>query len=321
MLNLAWTWQAFGKGGGYPLGGAVASSKCRLELCGGNAWRNLQEAFPQLDIAALVPRDKMERFASSRGGAFPPPQHCEGLASVLAPVGEAGDAEPGNAAAKLRIQPRQRRVLFRVTWDDRRSLRCQGNLTFLGIAMSAFCLPSFCSASSSCARHGMGCPEPRDKSATPPLPSPIPIGRPCSSVGRQGLAWWRLQLDRRDHLQLDRREQPAGRRCGVVLLGDAAHSFPPDIGQGVNSALQDVAVLHAALRDAADDIGQALSLFERRRLPDVRALAKLAQVGRVGQMRRRRCRCAAAGGGQAAESRGERESRHGWGETTCHTEA
>jgi hypothetical protein len=39
----------------------------------------------------------------------------------------------------------------------------------------------------------------------------------------------------------------SGSRQGVVLLGDSCHCFPPDIGQGVNSALQDVCVLDHTL--------------------------------------------------------------------------
>ena len=31
---------------------------------------------------------------------------------------------------------------------------------------------------------------------------------------------------------------------GVVLVGDALHSFPPDLGQGVNSGLEDVLELN-----------------------------------------------------------------------------
>merc|ERR1711957_132564 len=28
---------------------------------------------------------------------------------------------------------------------------------------------------------------------------------------------------------------PENGNCGIVLLGDSAHSFPPDIGQGINA--------------------------------------------------------------------------------------
>ncbi|MDM9381226.1 NAD(P)/FAD-dependent oxidoreductase [Chlorogloeopsis sp. ULAP01] len=65
---------------------------------------------------------------------------------------------------------------------------------------------------------------------------------------------------------------------GIVLLGDAIHCFPPDIGQGVNSALEDVCVLNEALSRSNDDILQALPLYESLRLPDVKALVRLAQT-------------------------------------------
>jgi len=38
---------------------------------------------------------------------------------------------------------------------------------------------------------------------------------------------------------------------GVVLIGDALHSFPPDTGQGVNAALCDVMALKASFEEAA----------------------------------------------------------------------
>ncbi len=75
--------------------------------------------------------------------------------------------------------------------------------------------------------------------------------------------------------------QASDRCCfamGVVLLGDAIHCFPPDIGQGVNSALEDVCVLHEALSKTNDDILQALPLYESLRFPDVKALVRLAQI-------------------------------------------
>eukprot|EP00751_Fragilariopsis_kerguelensis_P036576 CAMPEP_0170958804 /NCGR_PEP_ID=MMETSP0735-20130129/35920_1 /TAXON_ID=186038 /ORGANISM="Fragilariopsis kerguelensis, Strain L26-C5" /LENGTH=157 /DNA_ID=CAMNT_0011372791 /DNA_START=125 /DNA_END=595 /DNA_ORIENTATION=+ len=41
-----------------------------------------------------------------------------------------------------------------------------------------------------------------------------------------------------------------GGGAGVVLVGDALHSFPPDIGQGVNAALSDVMMLGQCFQDA-----------------------------------------------------------------------
>ncbi len=66
--------------------------------------------------------------------------------------------------------------------------------------------------------------------------------------------------------------------AGVVLLGDAIHCFPPDIGQGVNSALEDVYILNEALSKSDDDISRALPLYESLRFPNVKALVRLAQV-------------------------------------------
>ncbi|MEA5599224.1 NAD(P)/FAD-dependent oxidoreductase [Rivularia sp. UHCC 0363] len=64
----------------------------------------------------------------------------------------------------------------------------------------------------------------------------------------------------------------------IVLLGDAIHSFPPDLGQGVNSALEDVCTLNDAL-EKSNNISEALPLYESLRLPDTKALIRLMQVG------------------------------------------
>ncbi|GGA27233.1 hypothetical protein CYANOKiyG1_43400 [Okeania sp. KiyG1] len=61
-------------------------------------------------------------------------------------------------------------------------------------------------------------------------------------------------------------------------LGDAVHCFPPDIGQGVNSALEDVCILNQALSQTNDIISNALPLFESLRSPDIKPLILLAQT-------------------------------------------
>lgn len=66
-----------------------------------------------------------------------------------------------------------------------------------------------------------------------------------------------------------------------VLVGDAAHAMPPNLGQGANSALVDVAVLLDELR-RADDLFGALVAYERRRKPAVERVAKMA--GRLGAL-------------------------------------
>lgn len=64
---------------------------------------------------------------------------------------------------------------------------------------------------------------------------------------------------------------------GVILFGDAVHCFPPDIGQGVNSALEDIEVFRQVLAQN-DHLAQALPEYEIKRAPDTKALVQLAQV-------------------------------------------
>lgn len=83
-------------------------------------------------------------------------------------------------------------------------------------------------------------------------------------------------------------------KAGVALVGDAIHAFPPDIGQGVNSALADVMMLSEALDGAAaagggvgdgdgDDpmatLRHALPAYEAAAAPEAEAVARIAQVG------------------------------------------
>ena len=57
-----------------------------------------------------------------------------------------------------------------------------------------------------------------------------------------------------------------------VLIGDAAHAFPPDLGLGVNSALEDLDVL-ARHFEAHDNIGDAARSYAKERWPEARDLA------------------------------------------------
>ncbi|NEO40054.1 MAG: FAD-dependent monooxygenase [Moorea sp. SIOASIH] len=64
----------------------------------------------------------------------------------------------------------------------------------------------------------------------------------------------------------------------IILLGDAAHCFPPDIGQGVNSALEDIYVFQEILAETQDNLSQALPRYQNLRQPDIKALIRLVQI-------------------------------------------
>ena len=57
--------------------------------------------------------------------------------------------------------------------------------------------------------------------------------------------------------------------AAVVLVGDSVHTFPPDLGEGVNSGLEDVLCLDEALTKTGK-IGDAVKYYGSLRGPEVR---------------------------------------------------
>ncbi len=55
--------------------------------------------------------------------------------------------------------------------------------------------------------------------------------------------------------------ESGGLSSAVLLAGDAVHSFPPDIGQGINCAFEGIYALHSALRQHGEDLQKGLRSF------------------------------------------------------------
>lgn len=62
----------------------------------------------------------------------------------------------------------------------------------------------------------------------------------------------------------------------VLLIGDAAHAVSPSLGQGCNSALEDVAVFDNILDEFSDNLALAVEQFTVRRQADAYALVELS---------------------------------------------
>ena len=62
-----------------------------------------------------------------------------------------------------------------------------------------------------------------------------------------------------------------------LLIGDAGHAFPPDLGLGVNSALEDLHILADYLIENPDH-SAAIAGYEKQRPPESAALVRLVQT-------------------------------------------
>uniref|UniRef100_A0A7S1TF27 FAD-binding domain-containing protein n=1 Tax=Compsopogon caeruleus TaxID=31354 RepID=A0A7S1TF27_9RHOD len=67
--------------------------------------------------------------------------------------------------------------------------------------------------------------------------------------------------------------------ASVFFLGDSAHAFPPDLGQGINAGLQDLEVLYDTLHQTQEDVAAASSLYHEEHDEDIQALMRLMQIG------------------------------------------
>lgn len=62
----------------------------------------------------------------------------------------------------------------------------------------------------------------------------------------------------------------------ILIIGDAAHAVSPSVGQGCNSALEDVYILGQLLDRYQDNWSQVLPQYSQQRLPDAYALQELS---------------------------------------------
>ena len=64
----------------------------------------------------------------------------------------------------------------------------------------------------------------------------------------------------------------------TVLLGDAAHTMTPALGQGLNSGLEDAAGFAQCLERHHGNVDATLPAYNKLRLPDVQAILTINEV-------------------------------------------
>jgi 2-polyprenyl-6-methoxyphenol hydroxylase-like FAD-dependent oxidoreductase len=63
----------------------------------------------------------------------------------------------------------------------------------------------------------------------------------------------------------------------ITLVGDAAHTMPPTLGQGANQTLEDAWVLGRELAKDGDDPAARLRAYEKARYPHISLVSRLAK--------------------------------------------
>lgn len=69
---------------------------------------------------------------------------------------------------------------------------------------------------------------------------------------------------------------------GIVFLGDAAHSFPTDIAQGINCAMEDVRVFMETIEEkgnSRESLKELLETYEVKRNREIWDLMRMARIG------------------------------------------
>ena len=64
----------------------------------------------------------------------------------------------------------------------------------------------------------------------------------------------------------------------VVLLGDAAHTMTPILGQGLNCGIEDVQVFANTLQLHEGNVEATLPAYHRARWPDVEAILNVNEI-------------------------------------------